>query len=375
MTESPEVRIGIVGYGIMGKAHSYGYRVAPMLYDLPVRPVVAAISGRNAAAVADAARAYQIPHWTTDWLELVNDPDIDIIDVCTPPGTHAEISAAAARAGKAVLCEKPLAANHADAAAAAHVAEETGVLNAVGFNYRRLPAVALMKQMIDEGAIGDVLMWRAIWMTDEFLDKTIPFDWRFDVTMGGSSIADLGAHLFDMALWMVGDIDKVTAQSSTFTAERSTPDGPRSVTVDEASSIIMRFSNGASGLVDLARVAAQSGCDLKIEANGTKGSLAFDYSRLNELRFGTVEDDPRLYGMRTIRAEHVSHPYAAHWWPIGQGVGYGSSFVNQVADLLRNWPDGPWEPGFAQGARVQAVCEAAERSAETGAWVSVSGIG
>jgi predicted dehydrogenase len=147
------------------------------------------------------------------------------------------------------------------------------------------------------------------------------------------------------------------------------------VTVDEASSIIMRFSNGASGLVDLARVAAQSGCDLKIEANGTKGSLAFDYSRLNELRFGTVEDDPRLYGMRTIRAEHVSHPYAAHWWPIGQGVGYGSSFVNQVADLLRNWPDGPWEPGFAQGARVQAVCEAAERSAETGAWVSVSGIG
>lgn len=374
MSSVPEVRIGIIGYGIMGKAHSYGYRVAPMLFDLPVRPVVVAISGRDAAAVESAAHAYKIPRWTTDWRELVNDPDIDIIDVCTPPGTHSEFASAAAGAGKAVLCEKPMAAMYVDAAAAAEAAAAAGVLNAVGFNYRRLPAVTQMKRMIDDGAIGDVLMWRATWMTDEFLDPTIPFDWRFDVTMGGSSIADLGAHLFDMALWMVGDVEKVSAQSTTFTKERSTPQGPKIVTVDEASSVLLRFASGATGVVDLARVAAQSGCDLRVEVNGTKGSLAFDYSRLNELRYGTIEDDPTLYGMRTIRVEHASHPYSAHWWPLGQGIGYGASFVNQVADLLSSWPNGPWGPDFRHGAKVQAVCEAAERSAREGEWWCISDI-
>jgi predicted dehydrogenase len=346
-----------------------------MLFDLPVRPVVVAISGRNAEAVEAAAMAYNIPRWTTEWRELVDDPDIDIIDVCTPPGTHSEISTAAAKAGKAILCEKPMAATYADADAVASAATDAGVLNAIGFNYRKLPAVAQMKRMIDDGAIGDVLMWRATWMTDEFLDPTIPFDWRFDVTMGGSSIADLGAHLFDMALWMVGDVEKVAAQSSTFTRERSTPDSARQVTVDEASSILLRFASGASGVVDLARVAAQSGCDLRVEVNGTKGSLAFDYSRLNELRFGTTDDDPSLYGMRTIRVEHASHPYSAHWWPIGQGIGYGASFVNQVADLLSTWPDGPWSPDFRHGANVQAVCEAAEQSAQSGQWWRISDIG
>ena len=367
-----EVRVGVVGYGIMGKAHSYGYRVAPMLYPLPVRPVVAAISGRNAAAVEAAARAYEVPSWTDDWRALVDDPTIDIIDICTPPGTHAEIAVAAAAAGKAILCEKPLAASYADAARAADSAKTAGVLNAVGFNYRRLPALALMRQMINEGLVGDVLLWRANWMSDEFADPSIPFDWRFDRTMGGTTIADLGCHLFDLALWMVGDVERVSAQSSTFTRERSTPQGPRSVTVDEASSALLRFTSGAAGTLEVGRTAVRRPCDLTVEVNGTHGTLAFDYSRLNELRFGSDEDDPHLYGMRTIRAEHSSHPYASHWWPIGQGVGYGASFVNQVAELLGSWPDGPWAPDFEQGERVQAVCEATERSAERNEWVDVS---
>ena len=196
----PEVRVGIAGYGIMGKAHSYGYRVAPMLYPLPVRPVVAAISGRNAAAVEEAVHAYEIPSWTTDWRGLVDDPTIDIIDICTPPGTHGEIAMAAAVAGKAVLCEKPLATSYADAALAAEAAGASGVLNAVGFNYRRLPALALMRRMIKEGLVGEVLLWRANWMSDEFSDPNIAFDWRFDRAMGGTTIADLGCHLFDVAL-------------------------------------------------------------------------------------------------------------------------------------------------------------------------------
>jgi predicted dehydrogenase len=368
----PEVRVGIAGYGIMGKAHSYGYRVAPLLFPLPVQPVVVAISGRNEAGVAQAASAYGIPSWTTDWRTLVEDPTIDIIDICTPPGTHFEIAAAAAAAGKAVVCEKPLAVSYADADAAANAVSAAGVLNAVGFNYRRLPAVALMQRMIKDGAIGDVRLWRAVWLSDEFCDPEIPFDWRFDRTMGGTTIADLGCHLFDMALWMVGDVERVNAQSSTFTTERSTPDGPRKVTVDEASAALLRFTSGAAGTLEVARTAVRRPCDMTVEVNGTEGTLVFDYARLNELRYGTNSDSSNLYGMRTIRAEHPSHPYAAHWWPIGQGVGYEASFVNQVADLLSRWPNGSWDPDFRQGARVQAVAEATERSADRQEWVSIS---
>jgi predicted dehydrogenase len=371
-TDRREVRVGVVGYGIMGKAHSYGYRVAPMLYDLPVRPVVAAISGRNAAAVEQAARAYEIPSWTADWRTLIDDPTIDIIDICTPPGTHAEVAIAAAAAGKAILCEKPLAASYADAALAAEVVTSAGVLNAVGFNYRRLPALALMQRMIEDGVIGDILLWRANWMSDEFADPTIPFDWRFDRTMGGTTIADLGCHLFDMALWMVGDIERVSAQTSTFTRERSTPDGPRAVTVDEAASALLRFGSGAAGTLEVGRTAVRRPCDMTVEVNGTHGTLVFDYARLNELRYGSDGEDPQLYGMRTIRAEQANHPYAAHWWPIGQGVGYGASFVNQVAGLLETWPDGPWSPDFQHGRRVQAICEATERSAQRQEWVELS---
>lgn len=372
MGEGRTVRVGVVGYGIMGKAHSYGYRVAPMLYQLPVRPVVAAISGRNAAGVENAARAYEIPSWTTDWRVLVDDPTIDIIDICTPPGTHAEIAIAAAAVGKAILCEKPLAASYADAVSAADAVTTSGVLNAVGFNYRRLPALALMQRMIKDGLVGDVLLWRANWLSDEFSDPTIPFDWRFDRAMGGTTIADLGCHLFDLALWMVSAVERVSAQSSTFTRERSTPEGRRTVTVDEASSVLLRFSSGAAGTLEVGRTAVRRPCDMTVEVNGTHGTLVFDYARLNELRYGSDGEDPQLYGMRTMRAEHVSHPYAAHWWPIGQGVGYGASFVNQVAELLGSWPDGPWSPDFQQGRRVQAVCDAAERSAEGQEWVQLS---
>jgi predicted dehydrogenase len=369
-----EVRVGIAGYGIMGKAHSYGYRVASMLYNLPVRPVVAAMSGRNAPAVEQAARAYEIPTWTTEWRQLVDDPTIDIIDICTPPGTHAEIAIAAAAAGKAILCEKPLAASYADAASAADAVRNAGVLNAVGFNYRRLPALAQMQRMIKEGMVGDVLLWRANWMSDEFADPAIPFDWRFDRSMGGTSISDLGCHLFDMAMWMVGDVERVSAQSSTFTRQRTTPEGMRDVTVDEASSALLRFSSGAAGTLEVGRTAVRRPCDMTVEVNGTHGTLAFNYSRLNELTYGANGEDPQLYGMRTIRAEHTSHPYAAHWWPIGQGVGYGASFVNQVAELLGAWPDGPWSPDFDHGRRVQAICEATERSAEQQEWVEVATI-
>jgi predicted dehydrogenase len=368
MNGTPDVGIGIVGYGLMGRAHAYGYTLAPRIRELPCAPRLRLISGRNEAAVASAAGRYGVERWTTDWRDVVTAEEVDVVDVCTPPGTHAEIVETALGAGKAVLCEKPLAADYASAARAAQAGAGAGVLNAIGFNYRRLPALSLMKRLIAEGRIGEPRLWRAVWLSDEFLDPDIPFDWRFERALGASSIADLGSHLVDLALWMLGEIDEVAAQSETFTRTRS----GREVDVDEASSALVRFSAGARGLFEMARIAPRRPCDFFVEVNGSSGTVRFDYPNLNELWFGDASDEDELYGLRRIRAEHPTHPYAVDWWPLGQGVGYGTSFVNQAADLLERWPDGPWDPDLAQGARVQAVCEAMERSASAGRWVSVS---
>jgi len=247
------------------------------------------------------------------------------------------------------------------------------VHHAVSFNYRRLPALALMRQMIADGVIGEVRLWRATWLSDEFTDPATPHDWRFDARLGGTTIADLGSHLIDLAHWQVGGIRTVCAQVETFIKERPAPGGgTRAVTVDDAASALLRFDSGAIGTMEVARAAVRRPCDFTIEANGSHGTLVFDYARLNELRYGSAGDDQHLYGMRRIRAEHPSHPYAADWWPIGQGVGYGSSFVNQVADLLEGWPEAPWEPGFGEGAAAQAVCAAIEASAAQGRWVAVT---
>ena len=373
MSSPPELRVGVIGYGMTGKAHCYGYRVAPMLRRLPVRPVVSVISGRNAAAVAAAAAAYGVPEHTTDWRDIIGRGDIDVVDICTPPGTHTEIATAAAAAGQAIICEKPLAVTYQQAAAALAAVTTAGVHNAVGFNYRRLPAVALMRRMIADGAIGDVRLWRATWLSDEFTDPATPYDWRFDRAMGGTTIADLGCHLIDLAHWQAGRIRAVCAQAETFIRQRPVPGGgTREVTVDDAASALLRFESGAIGTMEVARAAVRRPCDFTIEANGSDGTLVFDYPRLNELRYGRADDDEGWYGMRRIRAEHPSHPYAAQWWPIGQGVGYGSSFANQVADLLDGWPDAPWTPGFAEGAAAQAVCAAMESSAAQDRWVAVS---
>jgi predicted dehydrogenase len=376
MSGRGEIRIGVVGYGVMGRAHCYGYRVAPMMRRLPVTPVVTVMSGRTEAAVATAAAALGVADYVTDWRALIERDDVDVVDICTPPGTHAEIAAAAAAAGKAVLCEKPLATSYADATRALAAVELAGVHNAVGFNYRRLPAVALMKKMIAEGAVGEVRLWRAVWLSDEFTDPATLYDWRFDRAMGGTTIADLGCHLIDLALWMAGPITQVCAQSQTFIRSRPLPDGgSQLVTVDDASAALLTFSSGARGTVEMARAAVRRPCDFTVEVNGSSGTLVFDYARLNELWYGSADDDPSLYGRRRIRAEHPTHPYAADWWPIGQGVGYSSSFANQVADLLEGWPDAPWTPGFREATDVQAVCEAMEMSAAASRWVSVSEAG
>jgi predicted dehydrogenase len=358
----------------MGRAHSYGYRAAPTMTSLPMRPIVKLISGRDEAAVGAAAATYGAERWTTDWRELVASPDVDMVDICTPPGTHAEIAEAAAAAGKAVLSEKPLGTSYGQAYDAWSAVSRAGVRNAIGFNYRRLPAVALMHRMIADGVVGEVRLWRATWLSDEFTDPATPFDWRFDRAMGGTTIADLGSHMLDMALWMVGPIAEVSAQSETFIRNRPSAEGERAVTIDDASSALIRFETGARGTVEMARLAVRRPCDFTVEVNGTKGTLVFEYPRMNELLYGDADDDPGLYGMRRIRAEHPSHPYATLGWPIGQGIGYGETFVNQAVDLVRGWSSGAWTPSFADGLAVQAVCDAMELSAAERRWVRVAEI-
>lgn len=370
----PEVGIGIIGYGAMGRAHSYGYTLAPRIRSLPWRPRLRVVSGRHLEGARELARSFEIERITSDWREVVEAPDVQIVDVCTPPGTHAEIVSAAAQAGKAIVCEKPLAACCADAERAATAAREAGVPNLVAFNYRRLPALALMKQLVDQGHVGEPRLWRGCWLSDEFLDPEIPLDWRFRRREGASTIADLGAHLIDLAAWLVDEIASVAAQSATFTRSRADPacGEPAPVDNDDASGALLRFAGGALGTFEVAKVAPGRPCDFVVEINGSRGTLRFDYARLNELWYADAGEPPELYGMRRIRAEHPSHPQTEGWWPIGQGIGYGASFVNQAGDLLRAWPDGVWEPDFGVGQAVQAVCEAIERAAVERRWVDVA---
>lgn len=372
----PEVGVGIIGYGTMGKAHSYGYTLAPRIRSLPVRPRLRLMSGRNREAVERAALMYGIERAVTDWRELIESPLVDIVHICTPPGTHAELVQAAAAAGKAIVCEKPLAADYEAAARAADAVRQAGVRAAIAFNYRRLPAISLMKRMIDDGAIGEPRLWRGTWLSDEFLDPEIPFDWRFERRQGASTVADLGAHLIDLAGWMVGEIESVSAQSKTFTtARRDASSGALcEVDVDDASSALLQFRGGALGALETAKIAPRRPCDFWVEVNGTRGTLRFEYARLNELWYGDNAESPSSYGMRQIRAEHQAHPETSGWWPIGQGIGYGASFVNQAAHLLERWPDGEWAPSLEIGRQVQAVCVAIEAAAEQRRWVNVAEI-
>jgi predicted dehydrogenase len=369
-----ELKVGIVGYGMMGRAHAYAYRAAPIIRPSSVTFTPVVMSGRNADAVAKVAADCGIATSVTDWRALVERQDIDVVDICTPPGTHAAIIEAAALAGKDVFCEKPLATTYADARRALTAVEEAGVRHAIGFNYRRLPAVSLMAEMIAHGELGDIHLWRGTWLSDEFVDPAIVFDWRFESLMGGSTIGDLGSHLIDMGMWMLGPIEDVSAISSTFVRSRVDEGRLRDVEVDDASSALLRFSSGVQGTMEVTRAAPRRPCDFTIEVNGSKGTAMFSYAQLNELWVGNTDDDARLYGLRRVRAEHPSQPETKGWWPIGQGVGFDACLINQVANLAATWSERAWSPNFSVGASVAAVCSAMERSVLDRRWVSVSEI-
>ena len=368
----PPLRVGMVGYAFMGAAHSQGWRTVGRAFDLPLSPVLSVICGRDADAVRRAADRHGWATAVTDWRALVERDDVDLVDICTPGDSHAEIALAALAAGKHVLCEKPLANTVEEAeamTAAAQAAERRGQLAMVGFNYRRVPATALARNMVAEGRIGTLRHLRVTYLQDWLVDPDFPLTWRLRKELAGSgALGDLGAHIVDLAQYLAGErLAGVSAMTETFVRERPLPVGASSglsavrsagsgqVTVDDAALFTGRFTSGALASFEATRYATGRKNALRIELNGTRGSLAFDLERLNELV---------VAGERVLVTE-ADHPYVGAWWPPGHGLGYEHTFVHQARDLVHAVAEGRRpDPSFADGLQVQRVLAAVEESAE-----------
>ncbi|MFC8040630.1 Gfo/Idh/MocA family protein [Paenarthrobacter sp. NPDC057355] len=390
MTTAKPLRVGMVGYAFMGAAHSHAWRTAPRFFDLPLTPELTAVAGRNPEGVKAAAGKYGWASTETDWRRLIERDDIDLIDICTPGNTHAEIAIAALEAGKHVLCEKPLANSVEEAAkmtAVAQAAAERGVLSMCGFSYRRTPALALAKRMVEEGRLGEIRHVRAQYLQDWLSDADAPLTWRLDKSKSGSgSLGDIGAHSIDAAQWITGlNITGVSALLETFVKERPIggdfvglgghggSDGPRGpVTVDDAALFTARFGTGAVGIFEATRFALGRKNAMRVEINGTKGSVAFDFEDMNSLQFYDSALEPDA-GFRKIMVTEPSHPYTANWWPTGHGLGYEHGFTHQVVDLVNAIGAGEQpSPSFADALQVQKVLAAVEASAENSSrWENV----
>jgi len=384
MTE--ELNVGLVGCGFMGKAHSNAWLNAGKFFDLPMKPVMKAICGlpEDEDALRRMAENWGWEGYETDYKELVKREDIDLVDVATPNNTHAEISIAGAEAGKNVACEKPLAMSVAEAKEMLQAVKEAGVRHMVWFNYRRVPAVALARRLIDEGRIGKIYHFRAQYLQDWIMDPEFPLVWRLQKDIAGSGAhGDLNAHITDLARYLVGEIDEVVGMSETFIKERpleaeavgltATAGEKRGqVTVDDTVLFLARFENGAVGSFEGTRFGAGRKNGERFEINGEKGTLAFDFERMNELEFYSREDPEGLQGFKTLLATEPGHPYIEAYWPPGHLIGYEHTFVNQAADLVKGIAEGTeLKPDFEDGLRNQEVLEAVLKSCEERSWIKV----
>ncbi|WP_402466322.1 Gfo/Idh/MocA family protein [Isoptericola aurantiacus] len=381
--------VGMVGYSFMGAAHSQAWRTAPHFFDLPLHPEMTAVVGRDRDRVTAAAARLGWDSAETDWRRLLERDDVDLVDVCTPGDTHAEIAIAALQAGKHVLCEKPLANSVAEAERMVEAAERAatdGVRAMVGFTYRRVPAIQLARQLVADGRIGQVRHVRAQYLQDWLSDPTSPLTWRLDKDKAGSgALGDIGAHIVDLTQFITGEqVVGVTGMLETFVTERplatasaglSATGGDRTgpVTVDDAACFLARMSGGGLGVFEATRYAQGRKNAIRIEINGSKGSLAFDFEDMNVLHLYDAEESGRTAGFRRIvvtEADH--HAYVAAWWPPGHGLGYEHAFTHQVVDLVGAIAAGQDPaPSFRDGLGVQRVLDAVERSAEKGTWLDV----
>jgi predicted dehydrogenase len=380
--------VGMVGYAFMGAAHSQAWRSAPRFFDLPLRLRMTAVAGRDAGRVAAAAEQLGWESTETSWEALVARDDIDLVDVCTPGNTHAEIAIAALEAGKHVLCEKPLANTVEEAeamAVAADLAAEHGVRAMVGFTYRRVPAIALARQLVADGRIGTIHHVRAQYLQDWIVDPEAPLSWRLEKESAGSgALGDIGAHIVDLTQFITGDtLSRVSGRLRTFVDERPLPaehaglsgtagSGRGRVTVDDAATFLAEFRGGALGVFEATRFANGRKNAIRIEVNGSRGSLAFDFEDMNLLHFYDGTEDAGTAGFRRILVTEPQHPYVAAWWPPGHLIGYEHGFTHQVVDLVTDVAAGRNPaPSFRDGLQVQRVLAAVETSSDTDSWQEV----
>ena len=373
------LNIGLVGYGFMGRTHSNAFLQAPRFFDLPYQPVLKAVCARNAERAKAFAENWGYPSIETDWRELVARRDIDLIDIASPNDTHAEIAIAAAKAGKMVLCEKPLARTAAEGAAMVSAVEAARTPNMVWYNYRRVPALVLLKNLLDEGRFGRIFHYRSQFLQDWTISQDLPQGgeglWRLDASVSGSGVTgDLLAHNIDMALWLNGPITEVAAMTETFIKERKhTLTGKmQPVSIDDASAFLGRFQNGSMALFEATRYARGHKALFTLEINGERASARWDLHDLHRLEFFDHRDEGRLRGWKSIHITDSDHPYMKNWWVPGLQIGYEHTFIHQVADFLEAAGENRQAaPTFRDGLAVDYVTDAVLNSARIKQWQAV----
>jgi len=374
------LNIGLVGYGFMGRTHSNAYLQAPRFFDVPYQPVLKAVCARSAERARGFAENWGYESIETDWRALIARKDIDVIDIASPNDTHAEIAIAAAKAGKMVLCEKPLGRTAAEGKSMLDATEAAGTLNMVWYNYRRVPALVLLKNLIDEGRFGRIFHYRSQFLQDWTISEDLPQGgeglWRLDSAVAGSGVTgDLLAHNIDMALWLNGPISEVSAMTEIFIKERkhSITGRMEPVTIDDASSFIGRFSNGSTAIFEATRYARGHKALFTIEINGEKASAKWDLHDLHRLEFFDHHDESRLRGWKNIHITDSDHPYMKNWWVPGLQIGYEHTFIHQVADfLIAAVENKQIAPSFRDGLAADYVTDAVLNSAKNKRWEDVA---
>jgi len=366
------INIGLIGYRGIGKVHSHSYRNVSTFFDINVSPIPKVLCGRDEEAVEQSAKAYGWEEWSTDWQEVVHRGDIDLIVICTPNYLHSKIAIEAAKAGKDIICEKPLANSLSEAIEMLNAVRKHGVKHMTAFNFRCVRAIRLAKEFIHAGEIGQIYQWRARWLA-EFIDHDLPLSWLFQKDKAGSgALGDIGSHLIDLAHYLVGEIEEVNALSTTFVSERfleggSTQKGP--VDVDDAVQWIVKFKNGAIGGFEASRCAGGHREEFDFEINGSQGSLYFNCNALNELKYYSSRGNSKKMGFRTIFVGNKDHPYSEHICPYGEVIGRSDVFIIQAYELLSALEkDVNPTPSFYEGAQCQAVIEAVLESSRNKAW-------
>ena len=384
MSTKRKINVGIVGYGFMGRTHANGFSQAPHFFDLPVQPVLKAACGRDEEKLRAYADKWGFESVETDWKALIKRSDIDLIDICTPNDSHAEIAIAAAEAGKIVMCEKPLALDGPQGLKMVEVIEKSGVPNIVWYNYRRVPAVTLAKQLIDEGKLGKIFHYRAKFLQDWTISADLPQGgaglWRLDAKAAGSGVTgDLLAHCIDTAIWLNGSITEVTAMTETFIKERThTATGKvEKVEIDDACAFLCRFENGSLATFESTRYARGHKALYTFEINGENASIAWDLHDLHRLQYFDHRDEGYVRGWRSIHVTDSDQPYMKNWWVPGLQIGYEHTFVHQVADFLGTLGTDSWKPvgpTFRDALETQYVCDAVLSSAQSGKWERVKSV-